>query len=161
MIFVICGTQKFQFDRLIKALDDQVSKGLIPSEVFAQIGGGDYKPSCFPFVQFMDDSLFKEKISEASLIITHSGTGSIINSVKAGKKVIVVPRLEKYGEHVSDHQVQIADMFEKAGLVKVCLDTDELYKIVSSMDSFAPKEYHSNTEHVLHVLDRDLQALVR
>lgn len=160
-IFVICGTQKFQFDRLLKALDAQVEKGLISGDIFAQIGGCAYSPSHFSYVRFMDDADFKAHIREADLVLTHSGTGSIMNSLKSGKKVIVVPRLEKYGEHVSDHQVQIAEMFEKAGLVMTCLDTDTLYQAIQEAENFTHKEYVSGTEHVLDVLDKDLQELVR
>ena len=41
MIFVALGTQKFQMNRLIKALDVQKGKGLIKEEIFAQIGNSD------------------------------------------------------------------------------------------------------------------------
>ena len=112
-IFVICGTQKFQFDRLISALDRQIEEGLVKASVFGQIGGGSYEPTHFPYARFMDDADFKDEIRKADLIVTHSGTGSIVNSLKSGKKVIVVPRLAKYGEHVNDHQLE-------NGLVLAC-----------------------------------------
>ena len=31
------------------------------------------------------------------------------------KKIIAVPRLKKYNEHVNDHQIQIVQKFEKNG----------------------------------------------
>lgn len=42
MIFITLGSQKFQFNRLLKALDDLVEEGAIQEEVFAQIGYSDY-----------------------------------------------------------------------------------------------------------------------
>ena len=36
--------------------------------------------------------------------------GKLLNK---NKKVIAVPRLEKYGEHVNDHQLQIIENFDK------------------------------------------------
>ncbi|MBR2122727.1 MAG: beta(1,3)galactosyltransferase EpsH [Lachnospiraceae bacterium] len=159
MIFIICGTQKFQFDRLIRGLDEQVGQGLIRDELFAQIGGCTYEPVNYPFVRFMDDTAFKKSIEEADLIITHSGTGSIINSIKRGKKVIVVPRLEEYEEHVSDHQVQIAEQFADSDLVRMCLDVDTLPQMIAEMEEFTPREYISNTEHVLQVLEEDILRL--
>ena len=53
----------------------------------------------------------KKKIRECDVLITHSGVATIIAGLKNDKKVIVVPRLAKYGEHVDDHQVQIAESF--------------------------------------------------
>ena len=40
MIFVTLGSQKFQFNRLLKAVDDLK----LDEEVFAQIGFSNYKP---------------------------------------------------------------------------------------------------------------------
>ena len=36
MIFVTVGSQKFQFNRLIKKVDQMVREGVIPGEVFMQ-----------------------------------------------------------------------------------------------------------------------------
>ena len=44
MIFITLGSQKFQFNRLLKAVDELVAAGKIKDEVFAQIGYSDYKP---------------------------------------------------------------------------------------------------------------------
>ena len=38
MIFITLGSQKFQFNRLLKAIDKLVEQGKIKEEVFAQIG---------------------------------------------------------------------------------------------------------------------------
>ena len=56
-------------------------------------------------------------MSKASFIITHGGVGSIISSLKLNKKVIAVPRLSKYNEHVNDHQLQIIEDFDKQGYI--------------------------------------------
>ena len=51
-------------------------------------------------------------MEKANIVITHGGTGAIIGAVKKGKKVIAVPRLAKYGEHVDDHQLQLIKKFD-------------------------------------------------
>ena len=38
MIFITLGSQKFQFNRLLKTVDELVERGIIKEEVFAQIG---------------------------------------------------------------------------------------------------------------------------
>ena len=144
MIFITLGSQKFQFNRLLKAVDDLVEEGAIQEEVFAQIGYSDYKPRNYEFKEFLDRDEFAEMEGKAEIVITHGGTGAIIGAVKKGKKVIAVPRLAKYGEHVDDHQLQLLKEFEKMEIIVACYDVTELenaYKIIRSKQL---KKYKSN-----------------
>ena len=113
LIFVTLGTQKFQFDRLLKYIDEQIENGKIKEKVFAQIGNSSYQPKNYEYKEFLDKEEFNKKIKASKLIITHSGVGTIIASINENKPVIVVPRLKKFGEHVDDHQLQIAESFSK------------------------------------------------
>ena len=107
-IFITLGSQKFQFNRLLKAVDELCEKGTVDAEdVFAQIGYSDYLPKNFSYKKFLDRDEFSNEMEKANIVITHGGTGAIIGAVKKGKKVIAVPRLAKYGEHVDDHQLQL------------------------------------------------------
>jgi UDP-N-acetylglucosamine transferase subunit ALG13 len=112
MIFITLGSQKFQFNRLLKAVDELVAAGKIKDEVFAQIGYSDYKPTNYKYEQFLDREKFSQIMDKAEIVITHGGTGAIIGAVKKGKKVIAVPRLARYGEHVDDHQLQLVGQFK-------------------------------------------------
>ena len=38
MIFITTGSRSFQFNRLLKTVDDALGEGLITDTVFAQIG---------------------------------------------------------------------------------------------------------------------------
>ena len=105
-IFITLGSQKFQFNRLLKAIDELCEKGTVDAEdVFAQIGYSDYLPKNFSYKKFLDRDEFSKEMGKADIVITHGGTGAIIGAVKKGKKVIAVPRRAKYGEHVDDHQL--------------------------------------------------------
>ena len=57
MIFITLGSQKFQFNRLLKAVDDLVETGELSDEVFAQTGYSDYQPRNYKFKQFLYCSL--------------------------------------------------------------------------------------------------------
>lgn len=117
MIFITLGSQKFQFNRLLKAVDELVAAGKIKDEVFAQIGYSDYKPTNYKYEQFLDREKFSQIMDKAEIVITHGGTGAIIGAVKKGKKVIAVPRLARYGEHVDDHQLQLVGQFKELNLI--------------------------------------------
>ena len=98
MIFVTLGSQKFQFNRLLKKLDALIEENVITDEMFAQVGNSDYQPRNYPYQAFVNHDEFDALIRKCDLFITHGGTGAIIGAVKKGKKVIAVPRLARYGE---------------------------------------------------------------
>lgn len=52
-IFITLGSQKFQFNRLLKAVEELCEKGTVDAEdVFAQIGYSDYLPKNFNYKSF-------------------------------------------------------------------------------------------------------------
>ena len=126
MVFITLGSQKFQFNRLLKAVDELIENGVLTDEVFAQTGYSDYQPRNYKFKQFLDREEFAKYEAEAEIVITHGGTGAIIGAVKKGKKVIAVPRLSKYGEHVDDHQLQIIEQFKNQNLICGLDDCNQL-----------------------------------
>lgn len=153
MIFVALGTQKFQMNRLIKAVDEQKQKGLIKEKVFAQIGNSDYIPKNFEFRSFLNGTEFNKQIEDADIVITHSGVSTIIKSLLLGKKVIVVPRLARFGEHVDDHQMEIAETFSELNYVFMVSNTNELYKKVRKIKTYKFSSYVSGNEKMINTIE--------
>ena len=152
MIFITVGSQKFQFNRLLKAVDELVSENAITESVFAQTGYSDYVPKNYDYESFLDRDEFAKKIELADIVITHGGTGAIIGAVKQGKKVIAVPRMSKYGEHVDDHQMQIVEQFEELNLIYACEDSD-LKKAMETVRKTDYKSYLSNTDKIIRKIE--------
>lgn len=159
MIFVTLGSQKFQFDRLLKKLDELVGQGIIKEEITAQIGASTYIPQNFPYVRFMDRGKFAEVMDQCSTVITHGGTGVIIGAVKRGKKVIAVPRLARYGEHVDDHQMQLLHQFDELGIICACYDTEQLGKCYQALEQMNFRPYVSNTHVIIESIESYLCSL--
>lgn len=86
MIFVILGSQRFQFNRLLMEIDELIQSGFITEPVFAQIGYSDYKPRNYKYKDFLNQDEFNEWVSKSDIIVTHGGTGAIIGAVKKEKK---------------------------------------------------------------------------
>lgn len=86
MIFVTVGTTKF--DDLIKKIDILASKKLIKEKVLMQIGEGKYIPKYSEWFRYKPslDSYYKK----ASLVISHSGAGTLLELINKKKKTIVV-----------------------------------------------------------------------
>ena len=130
MIFVAVGTQKFQLNRLLKTIDDLIAQGQLEDEVFAQIGHSDYIPRHYRYKDFLSEEAFHSCISNCDVLITHSGVATIIAGLKLHKPVVVFPRLSRYGEHVDDHQIQIAESFSDKNLILMCQEPEELAQLV-------------------------------
>lgn len=154
MIFVTLGSQKFQFNRLLKEIDELVEKGIIEEKVFAQIGYSDYIPKYYNFKDFLSREEFLQYEEIADIVITHGGTGAIIGAVKKEKKVIAVPRLARYGEHVDDHQLQLIEQFDGMGLIESCYDTKNLEKSYTDCKNKKYNLYVSNTITIIKDIEK-------
>ncbi|MCM3116048.1 beta(1,3)galactosyltransferase EpsH [Neobacillus sp. MER 74] len=157
MIFVTLGSQKFQFNRLLIKLDELVGDGIIREDVFSQIGYSDYKPQHFKYKEFLDRNEFVTKMDECNVAITHGGTGAIIGAMKKGKKVIAVPRLAQFGEHVDDHQTQILKQFDGMGMISACYEVENLEKHYKNLQKTEFNGYQSNTNTIIKSIDNFLR----
>ena len=153
MIFITLGSQMFQFNRLLKAIDQQIGEGKITDEIFAQTGYSDYTPVNYKYKHFLDRPEFEKMLEKAEIIITHGGTGAIVGALKKNKKVIAVARLAKYDEHVDDHQLQLIKQFMNSDLICGCKNCDELYKVIETAKNTEFTRYVSNTERIIRDID--------
>lgn len=152
MIFVSVGTQKFQFNRLIKAIDNLALSGELSDRIIAQIGYCNYSPKSIEFYSFLSPEDFERNINMCDIVVTHSGVGTIVKGLKAGKPVIVVPRLAKYGEHVDDHQIEIADAFTDKNYVLKCNDVNKLPAILKEAKVHTFQRYVSQQSKAIDVV---------
>lgn len=113
MIFVTVGTHEQQFNRLVEEVDKLKEDGTIKEEVFIQTGFSTYEPKYCQWSKLISYKEMNNKIKEARIVITHGGPASFIAPLQIGKIPIVVPRQEKYGEHVNDHQFEFAKNVEE------------------------------------------------
>lgn len=95
-------------------------------------------------------NVMEEYITMSNIVITHAGVGTIMECINKNKEIIVLPRKEEYGEHVNNHQEEIADEMEKKGLLKK-VDTYEQLKnsvieIIKNNEGKNKKNYISNNE---------------
>lgn len=149
MIFVTLGSQKFQFNRLLKEIDELIEKGEIKEEVFAQIGYSDYKPKNYKFKEFLDRDEFTKNMKLCRVVLTHGGTGAIISAIKQNKQVIAVARLEKYNEHVDNHQLQIIKEFKNLNYIEEANEIKLLINKLNNLENKKFDKYASNTYEVI------------
>ena len=152
MIFVTLGTQDKPFNRLLEAIDKEIDKGNIKGEVVVQAGCTKYESKNMKIFDLIPMDDFDKLMGECDYLITHGGVGSIVGGLNKGKKVIAVPRLEKYGEHVNDHQLQIIENFDKMGYIIGCTDLDKLGAKIKEIKKFKPNKYKSNRDNMVKLV---------
>ena len=161
MIFVTVGSRNYPFDRLFKKLDELYDKGIIKDKMFAQIGTSTYKPRNYEYKDFISPEEFMDKVNEADIVVTHGASGSIMKALNADKKVIAVTRLEKYGEHINDHQIQNNEAFATNNYVLMAdLELDDLgdcFKRIKSKNNGLVKWENKNPMAIVNMIDSFIQ----
>ncbi|MCC3862733.1 beta(1,3)galactosyltransferase EpsH [Terrisporobacter petrolearius] len=159
MIFITLGSQKFQFNRLLIEIDRLVQEKKINEPIFAQIGYSDYMPKNYEYKKFLDRDEFEYYISICNKVITHGGTGAIIGSIKKGKKVIAVPRLKEFNEHVDNHQIEIVDTFSSMKFISTITKLEELEVLIGNLDKIKFNSYESNTHNIISSLNEFIEDI--
>lgn len=153
MILVTLGTQDKSFERLLRALDQLIEKKVIQEEVVVQAGYTNYESKNMKIFSYLPKEELEKLIEQCDLFITHAGVGSIMDGLKKKKKIIAIPRLAKYQEHTNDHQLQIAEEFEKEGYLLSVVDMKDLKKVLTKVKHFKPKEYHEGNQKMLDLIE--------
>lgn len=153
MILVTLGTQNNSFHRLLEEIDKNINNGNIQEKVVVQAGFTKYKSDNMQIFDMIPQEEFYKLIDQADLVITHGGVGSIMAATKRGKKVIAVPRLKKFGEHVNDHQLEIIETFKKQGLIIGINSVDELADALKEAKNLEIKSSSNGTNNIIKIIE--------
>ena len=153
MILVLLGTQNNSFHRLLEEIEKNIEDGTIKEEVIVQAGYTKFESDKMKIIDLMSKEQLEKFQDEADLIITHGGVGSIISSIEKGKKVIAVPRMHEYGEHVNNHQKEIVKEFNDKGYIIGIEKVEDLKQAIIKSKDFEPKRYQPNNEKMLKIIE--------
>ena len=161
MIFVTVGSRNYPFDRLFKKLDELYENGVIKDKMFAQIGTSTYKPKHYEYKDFISPEEFIDYINKSDIVVSHGASGSIMKALNADKKVIAVTRLEKYGEHINDHQIQNNEAFAENHYVLMAdlelNDLGECFEKINSDDNGLVKWENKDPMAIVNMIDKFIE----
>lgn len=163
MIFVTVGTHEQPFNRLIKKVDALVANGSIDEKVIIQTGFSTYTPVHCEAHKMMSFEEMQQTLKEAHIVITHGGPSSFIEALQFGKVPIVVPRQEKFHEHVNNHQVDftkliakrmnnIIPVYDVENLLTTINNYDEIVKTKNTGESSNNKQFNLSLEKIVKEL---------
>jgi beta-1,4-N-acetylglucosaminyltransferase len=154
MIIVLTGTNPYCFERLVKAVDAWVQ--ISQKEVFVQLGNTKYEPKNCKFERFLNRKRLLALISNAELVISQGGFGSLRDCLGANRKVIAVPRFPALGES-TDCQEELVRALEQQGRLIAVYDIRDLPKAIGSISEFQPKQ--GQPSRVVHIIEEFLDSL--
>lgn len=128
MILVTTGTNAPAFDRLLEAV--ALLEGT--EDIVVQHGPSTIRPTGATCVDYVSFDRFVELVRDARVVVTHAGVGSILVSLMNGRRPVVVPRRAHLGEHVDDHQIELARRLGEIGLVTLVEEPDDLARAIEN-----------------------------
>ncbi|HJP64304.1 MAG TPA: glycosyltransferase [Mucilaginibacter sp.] len=153
MILVLLGTFVTDFKRPLIEIERLCEKGNITEEVIVQSGYTIMNEARHLTLRpFISPREMADLISRAKVVITHAGAGSITNAIKAGKKVIAIARLAKYGEHVDDHQLEILNELAASNYILPWHEHVPLEEVLAKLDDFEPSRFIPSRSNMINYL---------
>ena len=159
MILVLLGTQNNQFTRLLQEIEKCIDNGIINQRVVVQAGFTKFESSKMNIFDLKPREVVENLADEAEFIITHGGVGSILMAIKKNKKVIAVPRLSEFNEHVNNHQRQIVEIFNDKGYIIGVQNIEDLSEAIKQIDEFIPTPYSGDNSKMLNIIESFIDKL--
>ncbi len=128
-LFVSVGTDYHRFDRLIWWLDEWLAGKPSVSSVVIQRGTSAI-PEHAESIEYLQRTQLIEEFNNASVVVCHGGPATIMESRKNGIVPIVVPREERFDEHVNDHQVDFCERLAAHGDIQLARKKDEFFRLL-------------------------------
>ena len=126
MIFVTMGTAPLPFTRLAAEIDSIAPD--LGEEVFVQYGHTSFKFCNVKSAAFLNSTEMAKMMREATIIITHGGSGTLSESLQMHKRVVAVPR--RQGTEHNHPQADLVRALEAMGYILACYDVRQLASAV-------------------------------
>lgn len=116
-VVVSVGGERFSFRRAVDRL-----KEIIPPDVdvFWQTGATPVEDNEIPYEAWVEPSRLARIVDDADVAVIHAGVGSALTALDSGHAPVLLVRQHRHGEHVDDHQGEIAAELVRRGLAVGC-----------------------------------------
>ena len=107
LLLVTVGTDHHPFDRLVRWVDAWLADhpGRLPCLMQTGTSAPPDPSGAAEWRAYLEFDVLQAAMASAAGVVCHGGPGTILGARRAGAVPIVVPRRQRLGEHVDDHQV--------------------------------------------------------
>jgi UDP-N-acetylglucosamine transferase subunit ALG13 len=162
MIFVTVGNANQGFRRLLDAIDDLAASDIFKHDsVLVQCGSNsDFHPRNCAKQDFFPPEKYRELIETAEIIVCHGGAGTLHHVFQAGKVPVVMPRRQKYAEHVDDQYALVKALAEQ-GRVIPAFEPADLPGAVCEARGLAPRPAPKPPNAALRMLENTIDEMCK
>ena len=160
MIFVVLGTWEMPFVRPLVEIERAAERGLLTGPIVVQCGKTSYESRRLELVPFFAREELERAYEQASLLICQAGVGSIMLGLRKGKKVVAIARRRAFDEHIDDHQLEILEVFAKAGNILPWNGDGDLPQVLARSADFVPAPYPFGEERISDAILAYLETAV-
>src|SRR5579859_1712930 len=125
MIYATAGTHPAAFNRLIQAIEAYAAQ--TDEEVIVQAGTSQIPIYYAKHLTFTTWEEALTYIRTARVVVSHAGVGTMIDAISVNVPIIVWPRLADFGEHINNHQLELAQAMSQQGRATLVNNRDELF----------------------------------
>lgn len=136
MLLITVGTEQYQFNALMHWIELLVKYQLINEEIIVQYGSSTYFPDGSKAYRWLSDQEFSDLIDRASLVVSHCDEGIAQLLEDKDTSYVLVPRLQRFREHIDNHQMEVADDFERRGIA-IARSPGDLVKFIKLQQTSA------------------------
>lgn len=113
-LFVTLGTIRgYRFDSVIDAV---LAAGLANDQTVWQLGETTRDDLPGRVFDYLGPEEFAREAAAADVVVSHAGVGSLLEMLSLGVHPVLAVRSAERGEHVDDHQDQIASLVNDLGI---------------------------------------------
>jgi UDP-N-acetylglucosamine transferase subunit ALG13 len=127
-VLTVVGTDYHPFPRLVRAMDEW-GKEHAELECFVQYGTAD-APVHVGCSAYLEHEVLTAQMGAADIVVSHGGPSTIVETRRRGVRPIVMPRRERYGEQVDDHQLRFTRRLAAAGKVTMVDEPVDLVDVL-------------------------------
>lgn len=131
-VFVSVGTDHHPFDRLMDWVENWVAADHSGAVVTVQ-RGSSRSPVGTRGSNLMSHEELLGHMRAADAVVLQGGPGGVIDSLRCGRRPIVVPRVARLGEHVDDHQVAFARHLGRRGSALLAESEPEFFAALNTV----------------------------
>jgi len=141
------------FDRMVREVERLCETGFIEEPVKAQIGASALTPQSMDSFADCSYEELNRLMEESEIVICHGGSGSLLSALKAGCKIVAVPRLVEHGEVYDNHQLQLIRAFEARGLVEAAYSEKDIGAALERARHASPRRVEIDTGDIVEQIE--------
>lgn len=159
-LFVSVGTDFHRFDRLIWWLDEWLATGPAVGHVVVQRGTSADSNRADSSIDYIQRSLLIEEFQKATAVVCHGGPATILECRSNGLIPIVVPREERFDEHVNDHQVDFCERLAEHDEIQLARTKDDFFRLLEVAVQRGAAQVAADDGHTAESIGRFEESMV-